>query len=84
MNKLTTLGDRQNNSTIRTGLSGHIGNIWRMMNLTECEDGILSACDKSLSLQDLSREVVEEMEFDRCLEATKFQENQIIEIFEVI
>ena len=84
MNKLTTLGDRQNSSTIRSGLSGHIGNVWKMMSRTKCEDGILSACDKSYSLQDLSREVVEEMELDRCVEAIKFQENQIIELFEVI
>ena len=83
MNKLTTLGDRQNNSTM-TGLSGHVGNIWKMMNHAECEDGILSACDKSCSLQNLSREVVEEMELERRIEAIAMQETQIIEIFEVI
>ena len=83
MNKLTALGDRQNSLTM-TGLSGHIGNIWKMMNHAECEDGILSACDKSCSLQNLSREVVEEMELERRIEAIAMQETQIIEIFEVI
>ena len=84
MNKLTTLGDRQNSLTIRAGLSRHIGNVWKMMNRTECEDGILSACDKSYSLQDLSREVVEEMEIERRIEAIAMQETQVIEIFEVV
>jgi hypothetical protein len=44
------------------GLSGHIGSIWRMMNRANCEDGILTACGKARSLEDLSNEVVEEME----------------------
>lgn len=46
----------------RTGLSVHIGNIWKMMCQANCEDGILSDCTKSRSLQDLSREVMGEME----------------------
>ncbi len=48
-----------------TGLSGHVGNIWKMMCRANCEDGILSDCAKSRSLQDLSQEVMEEMEGDR-------------------
>lgn len=46
----------------RTGLLGHIGNVWKMMNRADCEDGILSACTKLRSLQDLSQEVMGEME----------------------
>lgn len=45
-----------------TGLFGHVGNIWKMMCRANCEDGILSDCAKSRSLQDLSQEVMEEME----------------------
>jgi hypothetical protein len=47
-----------------TGLFGHVGNIWKMMCRANCEDGILSDCTKSRSLQDLSQEVMEEMEGD--------------------
>jgi|GEM_PF-7048934 len=48
-----------------TGLSAHIGSIWRMMSRTNCEDGVSSdACTKSLSLETLSHEIVEEMETD--------------------
>lgn len=57
----------------RSGLSKHVGNIWKMMCRADCEDGILSACTKSRSLQDLSKEVLMEMENDR----------RSIEIFEV-
>lgn len=46
------------------GLSGHIGSIWKMMNRANCEDGILTACGKARSLEDLSNEVVDEMETD--------------------
>jgi hypothetical protein len=49
----------------KTGLSGHIGNVWKMMQRANCEDGILSDCIKARSLQDLSQEVMEEMEGDR-------------------
>lgn len=49
----------------KTGLFSHIGNVWKMMNRADCEDGVLSACVKSRSLQDLSQEVMEEMEGDR-------------------
>ena len=40
----------------KTGLFGHVGNIWKMMCRANCEDGILSDCVKSRSLQDLSQE----------------------------
>ena len=47
----------------RTGLSAHIGSIWGMMSRANCEDGVSSdACNKSLSLETLSNEIVEEME----------------------
>jgi hypothetical protein len=48
----------------KTGLFDHIDNVWKMMNRANCEDGILSDCAKSRSLQDLSQEVMEEMEGD--------------------
>jgi hypothetical protein len=43
-------------------LSGHIGSIWKMMNRANCEDGNYKDCTKSRSLEDLSREIMDEME----------------------
>ncbi len=51
---------------MRNGISGHVGSIWRMMCRTNCEDGLLGdACTKSFSLENLYKEVADEMEADR-------------------
>ena len=51
---------------MRNGLSKYVGKVLKMMSRPDCEDGFLTeACTKSLSLEDLSSEIMEEMESDR-------------------
>jgi hypothetical protein len=47
---------------MNSGLSAHIGNVWKMMSRANHQDGFWSdTCGESMSLETLSSEITEEM-----------------------